>query len=150
MILQVPVEWNTPKKTIAKTFSAFSYLPKKTIPQKTAILPENQQLALKNELVGALKPYDSRAKSHHGPPGKESIIYGYSQQPTSPTLTWKNPSKNKASAGHVFWREYVGQGAGVVDQHIPGWKFQKKSKPPASWWFQPVWKILVKLDHFPR
>jgi len=21
---------------------------------------------------------------------------------------------------------------------------------PASWWFQPIWKILVKLDHFPR
>ena len=20
----------------------------------------------------------------------------------------------------------------------------------ASWWFQPLWKILVKLDHFPR
>ena len=19
-----------------------------------------------------------------------------------------------------------------------------------SWWFQPIWKILVKLDHFPR
>ena len=19
----------------------------------------------------------------------------------------------------------------------------------ASWWFQPIWKILVKLDHFP-
>ena len=21
---------------------------------------------------------------------------------------------------------------------------------PSSWWFQPIWKILVKLDHFPR
>ena len=31
-----------------------------------------------------------------------------------------------------------------------GVKIQKKSKPPASWWFQPVWKILVKLDHFPK
>ena len=20
----------------------------------------------------------------------------------------------------------------------------------SSWWFQPIWKILVKLDHFPK
>ena len=26
--------------------------------------------------------------------------------------------------------------------------WQKESRP--SWWFQPIWKILVKLDHFPR
>ena len=26
------------------------------------------------------------------------------------------------------------------------------TKPPwlSSWWFQPIWKILVKLDHFPK
>ena len=24
------------------------------------------------------------------------------------------------------------------------------SKSPTSWWFQPLWKILVNLDHFPR
>ena len=27
---------------------------------------------------------------------------------------------------------------------------RKMSKNHAGWWFQPVWKILVKLDHFPR
>ncbi len=25
-----------------------------------------------------------------------------------------------------------------------------QSKSLTSWWFQPIWKILVKLDHFPR
>ena len=25
---------------------------------------------------------------------------------------------------------------------------QTQTKP--SWWFQPIWKILVKMDHFPK
>ena len=32
----------------------------------------------------------------------------------------------------------------MVDVSIP------KPKPITSWWFQPIWKIFVKLDHFPR
>ena len=32
----------------------------------------------------------------------------------------------------------------MVDFSIP------KPKPITSWWFQPIWKIFVKLDHFPR
>ena len=29
------------------------------------------------------------------------------------------------------------------------WKIPETQQKP-SWWFQPVWKILVKLDHCPR
>ncbi len=28
--------------------------------------------------------------------------------------------------------------------------WSQNSKHLASWWFQPIWKILVKLDHFPK
>ncbi len=28
--------------------------------------------------------------------------------------------------------------------------FELISKSWSSWWFQPIWKIIVKLDHFPR
>ena len=35
------------------------------------------------------------------------------------------------------------------------WRVQLRTKHTAiilllSWWFQPLWKILVKLDHFPK
>ncbi len=33
--------------------------------------------------------------------------------------------------------------------HLGISKDQNKTNQP-SWWFQPIWKILVKLDHFPR
>ena len=33
---------------------------------------------------------------------------------------------------------YIPGGAGFLSSIVP------------SWWFQPIWKILVKLDHFPR
>ena len=29
------------------------------------------------------------------------------------------------------------------------WRNTSIMKSP-SWWFQPIWKILVKLDHFPK
>ena len=31
-----------------------------------------------------------------------------------------------------------------------GWEDRIHTKGIASWWFQPMWNILVKLDHFPR
>jgi len=33
-------------------------------------------------------------------------------------------------------------------QKIKQWQYHLKTLP--SWWFQPIWKILVKLDHLPR
>ena len=31
----------------------------------------------------------------------------------------------------------------------PKWPYTHRSYNP-SWWFQPIWNILVKMDHFPR
>ena len=39
-----------------------------------------------------------------------------------------------------------------LDQHL-SWLTNISriiNRTPTSWWFQPIWKILVKLDHFPK
>ena len=35
-------------------------------------------------------------------------------------------------------------------QTVVGWEWDFWIINTTSWWFQPLWKILVKLDHFPR
>ena len=30
------------------------------------------------------------------------------------------------------------------------WATKKKALPSTSWWFQPIWKILVKMGIFPK
>ena len=37
----------------------------------------------------------------------------------------------------------------TANKHIKTHPY-KKAQWFSSWWFQPIWKILIKLDHFPR
>ena len=55
-------------------------------------------------------------------------------------MLWKRWAPNFKT-----WNQFFG---------IKMWDFwvfsQPKNEALSSWWFQPLWKILVKLDHFPK
>ena len=38
----------------------------------------------------------------------------------------------------------------VTFQFFESWLIHHSGNPYSSWWFQPIWKILVELDHFPK
>ncbi len=65
----------------------------------------------------------------------------------------KIPKQNFSGVqiGSISLREFVFQGFSMCLMCICMNLFEKQPKMPASWWLnQPIWKILVKLDHFPK
>ena len=88
-------------------------------------------------------------------------IISYHISNTSSTCCWFPPRRKKAVECHKPGRTKVfGTMPGCLDFTLSRkwcWKDSLMEKTLvwldqsfSNWWFQPIWKILVKLDHFPK
>ena len=86
----------------------------------------------------------------------EDVLMGDAKMHSSPiwlVVAWIQFLKNKMSTIHVG--KYIPGNHGSLSDFIKNKmsELQKNPKPSqqkSSWWFQPLLKILVKLDHFPK
>ena len=75
---------------------------------------------------------------------------------------WKKGGKNDLRfdfAHYCWWKKsypiiykvlHILGGAGILPSTVFCAIFHIPTNNIFCWWFQPIWKILVKLDHFPR
>ena len=77
-------------------------------------------------------------------------VWDFGDSPNSNQLDgkiWKNTQKKSTQKMPPPKKTIYMISNGVRDVKEPFF-FQRIT--PTSWWFQPIWKILVKLDHFPK
>ena len=125
----------------------------------------NPCLIWRGRVVAPIKRWESFLAKSVWPPeaiwrsGKVDVNHFSSfDRPSSPSIPCLNEPQFKITNSSKWMNQYLSPKISaknkLIEKYVSKWESSPKKKrmktKKTSWWFQPIWKILVKLDHFPR